>query len=204
MTVALAFVKELDLITSKRQELAGQGPPTTFHRSGTLREAKGKRKEEGKRSRKECRRGRPSRGRRGVGEFCGGSSSPEHAAVPSQGGPEPNPLRDSLDFQTWAVCFPRWFLKCRFDFFLALAPLLSFFHATALKAVYHCVPPAPAYDSCRCVWWISQAVKAEACEALQDPFSAGDRVLFEFCLPWSLSHFDKTWKRAFACSGRST
>ena len=37
-------------------------------------------------------------------------------SVSSQVGPESNPLVDSINFSTWAICLPRWILKTRSDF----------------------------------------------------------------------------------------
>ena len=38
----------------------------------------------------------------------------------SNGGPEPSPLDASMDFSTWALCLPRWILRCRTPFAWAL------------------------------------------------------------------------------------
>jgi hypothetical protein len=47
-------------------------------------------------------------------------------SVSSQVGPESNPLVDSINFSTWAICLPRWILKTRSDFAWHLRRSLSF------------------------------------------------------------------------------
>ena len=95
VTVALAFLKEMEVISAKRSEMAGAPnfPSRDFARSTSSkakRKVQGHSKEEGKpEMASSTRRGRSMT-----------SSVSE--------GPESNPLDATIDFDTWVLCLPRW------------------------------------------------------------------------------------------------
>ena len=100
--VGLAFLKELEVINTKRVEMTGGGRPSGPSSGDTPQpnpkpKAKSKRKGKGK-----------GRGGRRVSTMNGRAAE----AV----GPEPNPLTSEMEFHRWAICLPRMILGCHCKF----------------------------------------------------------------------------------------
>lgn len=119
VTVALAFVKELGVILSKHLELTGAAPGSSKPQpSEAAAKSKPVPKKKGKGGGKAASSGQwPSSSGRGGGVADAlPAKNQSMPAVSSPEGLEPNPLRDTMSFTTWAICLPRWILQSRSDF----------------------------------------------------------------------------------------
>ena len=119
VTVALAFVKELGVILSKHLELTGAAPGSSKPQpSEAAAKSKPVPKKKGKGGGKAASSGQwPSSSGRGGGVADAlPAKNQSMPAVSSPEGLEPNPLRDTMSFATWAICLPRWIFQSRSDF----------------------------------------------------------------------------------------
>ena len=114
VTASIAFLKELDTITTKRSELlSGQGLGST---AGSGPGDAQKLKTKGSPKKK-------GRGKREFSEGCGGGgSSLNHFS----GGRAVDLLSGTMTFQQWAMSLPRWVLASRTDFARHLAASFCF------------------------------------------------------------------------------
>ena len=98
MTFALAYMKEMDVITSKRLEYV-QRPSSKEATQGSSKEKRWERTNQERRGRELDPADAP---------FPRSTSSPEMHDCPDG---HMNPLEQEIEFITWGLCLPRWILN---------------------------------------------------------------------------------------------
>ena len=110
VTCALPYLKEMEIIATKRSEMnAGGRAPFDSTSENALSKAAAKAKPK----RQPKRKGRGKGQQESQEDAEADDITLEHEELVGQ---ESNPLRSSISFCFWAFCLPRWILRCRTKF----------------------------------------------------------------------------------------